>query len=147
MVGVVFPGKAFMIEKNGLQSKEQIEVQRRSRPSGRAKIKDGKKGEVSSSELRVTSKKKISSSVIGFAAWLSQESRVTSKTSALSPPNSILRTKYWWLWYPYRWWVALCQWQTGAGGGRPAALIASRYLAQPAAGRFAVIGALHVSRH
>ena len=43
MVGVVFPGKAFMIEKNGLQSKEQIEVQRRSRPSGRSKSKDGKK--------------------------------------------------------------------------------------------------------
>ena len=85
---VVFPGKEFMIEKYGL---------------------------VSSSELRVTSKKKISSSVIGFAGWLSQESRVTSKTSALRTQNSILRTKFWWLWYPYRWWVALCQWQTGAG--------------------------------
>jgi len=56
-----------MLQKYGLQSKKQIEVQRKSRPSGRAKIKDGKKGEVSSS-------------VIGFAAWLSQESRVTNKT-------------------------------------------------------------------
>ena len=80
MRGVVFPGKEFMIEKYGLQSKEQIEVQRRSRPSGRAKIKDGKKGEVSSSELRVTSKKKVSSS----------ELRVTSKTSELRTPYSEL---------------------------------------------------------
>ena len=98
--GVVFPGKAFMIDKylgqqttdNGQRTTEQIEVQRRSRPSGRTKSKDGKKGDVSSSELRVT-----------------------SKTSTLRTPNSILRTKFWWLWYPYRWWVALCQWQTGAG--------------------------------
>ena len=125
MRGVVFSRKAFMISKY-IESKEQ-----------RAKIKDGKKGEVSSSELRVTSKKNVSSS----------ELRVQSQTSEIRTQNSILRTKFWWLWYPYRWWVALCQWQTGAGGGRPAALIASRYLAQPAAGRFAVIGALHVSRH
>jgi hypothetical protein len=43
----------------------------------------------------------------------------------------IITSKFWWLWYPYRWWVALYQWQTGAGGSRPAALIASRYLATP----------------
>ena len=65
-------------------------MQRRSRPSGRAKNKDGKKGEVSSSELRITSKKKISSLLIGFAAWLSQESRVPSKTSTLRTPYSEL---------------------------------------------------------
>ena len=72
MRGVVFSRKAFMISKY-IESKEQ-----------RAKIKDGKKGEVSSSELRVT-----------------------NKTSEIRTQNSILRTKFWWLWYPYRWWVAL----------------------------------------
>jgi len=56
--GVVFPGKEFMIEKYGLQSKEQ-----------RAKIKDGKK------KLLII--------------------------------NSKLLIKFWWLLYPYRWWVAL----------------------------------------
>ena len=72
MVEVVFPGKEFMISKY-IESKEQ-----------RAKIKEGKKGEVSSSELRVQ-----------------------SQTSEIRTQNSILRTKFWWLWYPYRWWVAL----------------------------------------
>ena len=84
MVEVVFPGKEFMIEKYGLQSKEQ-----------RAKIKDGKKGEVSSSELRVTSKKKVSSS----------ELLISSQNSVLKTQN--WKLKYWWLWYGYRWWVAL----------------------------------------
>ena len=49
LVEVVFPPKEFMISKYGLQTTddgqrttEQIEVQRRSRPSGRAKNKEGK---------------------------------------------------------------------------------------------------------
>ena len=66
--GVVFPGKEFMISKY-IENKEQ-----------RAKIKDGKKGEVSSSEFRVTSKKKVSSS----------ELRVQSKISTLRTPYSEL---------------------------------------------------------
>jgi hypothetical protein len=47
LVEVVFPVKEFMISKYGLQTTdngqrttEQIEVQRRSRPSGRAKSKE-----------------------------------------------------------------------------------------------------------
>ena len=58
VVEVVFPGKAFMIQKYGLQSKEQ-----------RAKIKDGKKN-----------------------------------TSAY---HHIITSKFWWLWYPYRYYCGL----------------------------------------
>ena len=80
LVEVVFPGKEFMISKYGLQTTD--DGQRTTEQ--RAKSKDGKKGEVSSSELRVQ-----------------------SKTSEIRTQNSILRTKFWWLWYGYRWWVAV----------------------------------------
>jgi len=66
--GVVFPGKEFMISKY-IENKEQIEVQRRSRPSGRAKNQDDRKD--------------------------------------TSSYHHIITSKFWWLWYPYRWWVAL----------------------------------------
>ena len=58
MVEVVFPGKEFMIEKYGLQSKDQ-----------RSKIKDGKKN-----------------------------------TSSYHYINT---SKFWWLWYGYRWYMGL----------------------------------------
>ena len=39
-------------------------------------------------------------------------SLVSSSELLISSQNSVLKTqnwklKYWWLWYPYRWWVAL----------------------------------------
>jgi len=55
---VLFPTKAFMIEKYGLQSKEQ-----------RAKIKDGKKN--------------------------------------TSSYHHIITSKFWWVWYPYRWYCGI----------------------------------------
>jgi hypothetical protein len=60
-----------------------------------------------------------------------QRAKIKDGKKNTSAYHHIITSKYWWLWYPYRWWVALYQWQTGAGGSRPAALIASRYLATP----------------
>jgi hypothetical protein len=68
LVEVVFQGKEFMISKY-IESKEQ-----------RAKSKDGKKGEVSSSELRVKRKFRVQS----------YEFRVKSQPSELHTPYSEL---------------------------------------------------------
>jgi hypothetical protein len=47
----------------------------------------------------------VSSSVIGFAAWLCQELRISSQNSELKTQNWKLR--FWWLWYGYRWYSGL----------------------------------------
>jgi hypothetical protein len=87
--GVVFPGKEFMIEKYGLKSKVE----------GQKSEEYGLGSEVEGNKIKESKVKGQKETVWG------QKSKV-KRLFKLSNLQTF-KLRFWWLWYPYRWWVAL----------------------------------------
>jgi hypothetical protein len=84
--GVVFPGKQFMIEKYGLGKVSSLQSAVRS------------EGEVGSSQWAVCSEGEVGSS---------QSSVCSKEKKNFKLQAGNWKLKYWWLWYPYRYYCGL----------------------------------------
>jgi hypothetical protein len=87
--GVVFPGKEFMVEKYGLKSKVE----------GQKSEEYGLGSEVEGNKIKESKVKGQKETVWG------QKSKV-KRLFKLSNLQTF-KLRFWWLWYGYRWWVAL----------------------------------------